>query len=135
MRSLVLLFPMLCICELQPHPVLCNGGTGNFETEFRTGEVHIGAARQGALATRSCTANLIWENQAHKPGQKPGKAHARASRERQPQLCARRLVSDDAKRAKGIEMEFLQRRALEFGFYIPRKQFRFPERELCGGRA
>jgi len=56
---------MLCICELQPHPVLCSGGTGNFETEFRTGvKVHIGAARKGALATRSCTAKLIWGNQA-----------------------------------------------------------------------
>jgi hypothetical protein len=65
MRSLFLLFPMLCICELQPHPVLCSDGTGHFETEFRTGvKVHIGAARNGALATRSCTANLIWGNQA-----------------------------------------------------------------------
>lgn len=65
MRSLFLLFPMLCICELQPHPVVCSGGTGNFETEFRTGvKVHIGAARNGALARRSCTANLIWGNHA-----------------------------------------------------------------------
>ena len=63
--SLLLLFPLLCVGQWRPHPVLCSGGTGSFEAEFPTGvKVHIGAARNGALATRSCTANLSWGKQA-----------------------------------------------------------------------
>jgi len=50
---------------MQPHSILCSSGSGNFESEFRTGvKVHIGAAKDGALATRSCTASLSWGNQA-----------------------------------------------------------------------
>jgi hypothetical protein len=55
--------------------------------------------------------------------------------QRQHQLCAGCLVPYDAKRTKGIEMEFPQRRALHLGFYIPREHFGLAERELCGGRA
>jgi hypothetical protein len=63
--SLFLVFPLFCIDQLQPQPVLCSAGNGNFEAEFPTGvKVHIGAARNGALATRSCTANLSWGNQS-----------------------------------------------------------------------
>lgn len=63
--SLFLLLPILSTAQLQPHVVLCSGGSGNFEIEFRTGvKVHIGAAKDGALAKRSCVANLRWGNQA-----------------------------------------------------------------------
>src|SRR5262249_37655764 len=71
----------------------------------------------------------------HEPSQQPGEAHGSAACPRQRQLCAGGLVSDDAKRTKGIEMEFPQRQALHLGFYIPREQFGLAERELCGGRA
>src|SRR5215469_13658792 len=65
MASLFLLLPILSTAQMQSQAVLCNGGSGNFETEFRTGvKVHIGAAKDGALATRSCAANLSWGTQA-----------------------------------------------------------------------
>src|SRR5215467_4142291 len=47
----------------------------------------------------------------HEPGQQPGEAHGSVMCQRQRQLCAGRLVSYDAKRTKGIEMEFPQRQA------------------------
>src|SRR5215469_11204040 len=71
----------------------------------------------------------------HEPGQQPGKPHGSAACQRQGQLCAGGLVSDDAKRTKGIEMESPQRQTLQLGFYIPCEQFGLAKRELCGGRA
>ncbi len=45
-------------------PILCNRGDGNFDAEFRAGvKVHVGAARNGELATRACAAKLSWEKQ------------------------------------------------------------------------
>ena len=62
---LFLLLPLFCISQLQLHPVLCIAGTGHFETESSTEvKVQLGAARDGALATRSCSANLSWANKA-----------------------------------------------------------------------
>lgn len=63
--SLFLLLPMVSRAQIQPPAVVCSDGNGSFETEFRTGvKVHIGAAKDGGLATRSCTANLSWQGQA-----------------------------------------------------------------------
>src|SRR6266487_1893346 len=63
--SLFLFWPALCIC--QPDAVLCSGGDGKFDAEFRTGAmVHVGAAKNGELATlamRACAAKLSWEKQ------------------------------------------------------------------------
>jgi hypothetical protein len=54
----------LSICETHAPAVLCSNGEGNFDAEFRTGiKVHIGAARDGELATRACSAKLGWERQ------------------------------------------------------------------------
>ncbi|HMD17246.1 MAG TPA: hypothetical protein VKH18_11305 [Terriglobales bacterium] len=51
------------VCQTQGRGVLCNDGDGIFEAEFRTGiKVHVGAARNGGLATRACAAKLGWEN-------------------------------------------------------------------------
>ncbi len=58
-----LFWTTLSICQTQSR-ILCNGGDGVFDTEFRTGiKVHVGAARNGELATRSCAAKLSWETQ------------------------------------------------------------------------
>jgi hypothetical protein len=55
---LLLLWPTLCVCQSQVRSVLCRGGEGNFDGEFRTGlKVHIGAARSNGpitLAVRAC---------------------------------------------------------------------------------
>ncbi len=51
------------ICQTQGR-TLCNGGDGSFDAEFRTGiRVHVGAAREGDFATRTCAAKLSWEKQ------------------------------------------------------------------------
>ncbi len=51
----------LSVCQTQGR-ILCNGGDGNFDAEFRTGiRVHVGAARHGEFATRTCAAKLSWE--------------------------------------------------------------------------
>jgi hypothetical protein len=64
---LFFLWPALCICQPQARSVLCRGGNGNFDAEFRTGvKVHVGAARSGGAATfarRLCAARLSWDNQ------------------------------------------------------------------------
>jgi hypothetical protein len=64
---LLFLWPALCICQPQARSVLCHGGNGNFDAEFRTGvKVHVGAARNGGAATfamRLCAARLSWGNQ------------------------------------------------------------------------
>jgi hypothetical protein len=53
----------LSTCQAQVR-ILCNRGDGNFDAEFRTGiKVHVGAARNGELATRACAAKLRWEKQ------------------------------------------------------------------------
>ena len=60
----VLFSATLGACQTLGRSVLCNDGDGNFDTEFRTGvRVHVGAARNGGLATRACAAKLGWENQ------------------------------------------------------------------------
>lgn len=65
MASLFLLSPVLCASQSPAHSVLCSAGAGNFDSEFPTGvKAHIGAARNGGLATRACTASLNWANQA-----------------------------------------------------------------------
>src|SRR5882757_4943806 len=49
------------VCQAQSHDVICDKGAGDFEAEFRTGvKVHVGAARNGELATRLCDAALSW---------------------------------------------------------------------------
>jgi hypothetical protein len=63
--SLVLFF-LFCltarVCDAQSHDVICDKGAGDFEAEFRTGvRVHVGAARNGELATRLCDATLNWD--------------------------------------------------------------------------
>lgn len=68
MASLFLLWPVLCTSQPQDHSVLlCSGGNGNFDTEFRTGvKVHVGAVKNGGsttFATRACAAKLNWDNQ------------------------------------------------------------------------
>jgi hypothetical protein len=63
-RSLFLVWPILCISQSQAQTVLCSAGNGNVDAGFRTGvKVHVGAARNGGLATRACAANLKWETQ------------------------------------------------------------------------
>jgi hypothetical protein len=59
------LFPATVgVCQTQGRSVLCNGGDGIFDAEFRTGiRVHVGAARNGGLATRACAAKLSWQDQ------------------------------------------------------------------------
>jgi hypothetical protein len=58
---------MLCLSQPQTGSVLCRGGSGTFDAEFRTGvAVHVGAARENGaatLATRACEAKLSWEKQ------------------------------------------------------------------------
>jgi len=52
------------VCHAQIHDVICRDGAGDFDTEFHTGvKVHVGAARNGELATRVCEATLSWTNQ------------------------------------------------------------------------
>jgi hypothetical protein len=52
------------VCHAQSHDVICRDGAGDFDTEFHTGvKVHVGAARNGELATRVCEATLSWANQ------------------------------------------------------------------------
>jgi hypothetical protein len=60
------LFFLFCltarVCHAQSHDVICNNGDGDFEAEFHTGvRVHVGAARNGELATRLCDAALHWD--------------------------------------------------------------------------
>ncbi len=63
-KSFFLLLATMCLSQTPVHSVLCNGGDGAFAVEFRTGiKVHVGAARNGGLATRACAAKLSWENQ------------------------------------------------------------------------
>jgi hypothetical protein len=65
--ALFLCWPALGVCQPQAQSVLCRGGNGNFDAEFRTGvKVHVGAGRDGGLATlatRACAAKLSWEKQ------------------------------------------------------------------------
>jgi hypothetical protein len=52
------------VCHAQSHDVICRDGAGDFESEFHTGvKVHVGAARNGGLATRVCEATLSWNQQ------------------------------------------------------------------------
>src|SRR5712692_2988759 len=52
------------VCHAQRHDVICSDGAGDFNAEFRTGvKVHVGAARNGELATRVCQAALSWNKQ------------------------------------------------------------------------
>jgi hypothetical protein len=54
----------LSICQTQPRSVLCTGGDGILDAEYRNGiELHVGAARNGELATRACAAKFSWEKQ------------------------------------------------------------------------
>jgi hypothetical protein len=60
----LLFWAMPSVCQTQDNSVLCRGGYGNFDAEFRTGiKVHVGAARSEELATRACAAKLSWEKQ------------------------------------------------------------------------
>jgi hypothetical protein len=59
-----LLWATLSVCQNQGRSVLCNGGDGVLDVEFRPGfRLHVGAARNGQLATRACAAKLVWEKQ------------------------------------------------------------------------
>lgn len=54
----------LSLCQTQARSVLCTGGDGILDAEFRNGiKVHVGPARNGELATRACAAKLSWEKQ------------------------------------------------------------------------
>jgi hypothetical protein len=49
----------LSICEAQNDDVLCREGNGRFDAEFqREVRVHVGATKNGGLATRTCAATL-----------------------------------------------------------------------------
>jgi hypothetical protein len=66
LRTSLALFFLFCltarVCHAQRHDVICDKGAGDFEAEFRTGvRVHVGAARNGGLATRLCDAALSWD--------------------------------------------------------------------------
>ena len=53
----------ICQTQTQIGGVLCRGGDGNFDAEFRTGiKVHVGAARN-EFSTHTCAAKLSWEKQ------------------------------------------------------------------------
>ena len=61
---LVIVLVVAGASRAQTQDVLCNRGTGNFYTEFRTGvSVRVEAARNGELAARLCRAVLSWQNQ------------------------------------------------------------------------
>lgn len=48
----------------QIHSLLCSDGFGHFETKFFTGvRVRVSAIRNGQLASRTCSATLIWGTQ------------------------------------------------------------------------
>jgi hypothetical protein len=54
----------LGVCQSQPRSILCTAAGGSFDAEFRTEvKVHVGAARNGELATRACAAKLTWDKQ------------------------------------------------------------------------
>jgi hypothetical protein len=60
----VVLCASLSVCQTRPADVLCTNGSGNFDAVFRNGvKVHVGAARNDGLATRTCSAKLAWDNQ------------------------------------------------------------------------
>jgi len=51
-------------CRAQTGDVLCREGVGNFDADLRgSAKVHVGAVKNGGLATRSCEATLIWGDQ------------------------------------------------------------------------
>lgn len=55
---------MLNICAAQTDAVLCRGGSGKFEADFRHQvKVRVNAAKSGGLATRMCEATLTSEGQ------------------------------------------------------------------------
>lgn len=63
--ALFALLSTLCFSQSQTPSILCISGSGNFGAEFVTHvAVHIGATKEGGLATRSCAATLHWENQS-----------------------------------------------------------------------
>jgi hypothetical protein len=62
--SFFLFWATLSTSQTRGRSVVCDGGDGTFDAEFGTGiKVHVGAARNGELATRACAAKLGWENQ------------------------------------------------------------------------
>ena len=62
--SVWLFWATLSLCQTPRHSVLCTGGDGVLDADFHTGvKVHVGAARNGELATRACAAKLVWEKQ------------------------------------------------------------------------
>jgi hypothetical protein len=51
-------------CGGQTRDVVCQGGTGSFESSFRTGvKVTVGAVRNHEFAARACEAKLAWGDQ------------------------------------------------------------------------
>lgn len=58
--SFLFLFSATCFCSAQTGDVLCRAGSGSFAAEFQGIRIHVGAAKSGGLATRSCEATLIW---------------------------------------------------------------------------
>jgi hypothetical protein len=62
----LLLFICFCasasVSHAQIDPVVCNAGSGDFETTFHTGvKVKVGPARRDGLATRMCQGSLLWD--------------------------------------------------------------------------
>jgi hypothetical protein len=51
-------------CLAQTQYVVCEGGSGRFETKFGSGvTVTVGATKSDGLAKRSCSGNLAWDGQ------------------------------------------------------------------------
>jgi hypothetical protein len=62
--SIFLFLATMSLCQMPARNVLCSSGNGIFDAEFRTGiKVHVGAARNGELATRACSAKFSWDKQ------------------------------------------------------------------------
>jgi hypothetical protein len=62
--SVLLVWATVGACQAQARSVLCTAGDGVLDVEFRTGiKLHVGAARSGELANRSCAAKLSWDKQ------------------------------------------------------------------------
>ena len=50
------------LCLAQTQYVVCEDGSGRFETKFASGvSVTVGATKSGGLAKRSCSGNLAWD--------------------------------------------------------------------------
>ncbi len=65
LACLAFFYGTMSLCSsAQTHDVLCVQGSDNFSAVFYTGvAAHVGAAKNGGLATRACEASLSWGDQ------------------------------------------------------------------------